>query len=739
VFAILTLCFALASGTQARAFVPPESDRSPLATSDDAHGGDDDIRTYRGRPVIVTASRLSEPLDRALKSVTVITAEDIARQHALTVADALRAVPALDVQSSGGSYGSVVDIRLRGADTDQVLVLLDGVQVNSTWLGSFNFADMPAENIERIEVVRGPASALYGSQAVGGVINIISRKGRRGFHPALTIEGGSLGTRRAAASLDGGAGAISYSLTLSRLTSDGVAPHDGYRNASFSSMFEIRPASDKRVGLTARYTDGRKQAPYDFLWACDDFWNCTYFQTNDPNNSVENRFLDLSLKYTHDVSSRWNYSIGIGQVNGSLRNVNEPDPDPVFEATDPDTSIPYTPTVMNTLLDTRRSLAGTQHNLQVLPWAVFSFGVEGELEEAERTDYSNFSGPDPQFTSVVVDRTNVACFAQQRLDVGPPGLVPPWKEASEGRLKRTLRTLQASASLALGLRVDSNSQFGSELSPNVAAGVEIGRTGTGLSFAWSESYNAPSLTDLYFPGYSNPELKPETSSTVEVTLRQKLLGHRPGAWLSSVPGRALPRPRSEQSGGGEPGTRAAPGWSSPDLTVEVSYFDTRYDDLIAFDAAFFKPGNVARAEVRGAEAVLSIDFSDRVGAALSYAYQDAKKWASASAEAERLQRRPRGLFNAGGWAGPFAGVSGRLDLRSTSSVEDKFDFIAADGVLRTGDRPGFTTVDLAVSYAIGPKHRLHLKVRNLFDERYEEVKGFPAPGRTFLAGITLSP
>ena len=170
----------------------------------------------------------------------------------------------------------------------------------------------------------------------------------------------------------------------------------------------------------------------------------------------------------------------------------------------------------------------------------------------------------------------------------------------------------------------------------------------------------------------------------------------------------------------------------------MSYFKTDYDDLIAYDMAFFKPGNVARAKIKGLEAVLSADLRNSAGAVLSYTYLEAKKWASAGAESRRLQRRPRGLFNLALWAGPFRRASGRIDVNTTSSVEDNFDFIGADGVLRSGDRPGFTKVDLALSYALTSRHRIHLKVENLTDERYEEVKGFPAPGRTFLAGVTLS-
>ncbi len=705
--------------------------RALCSQAESESGEEEKIRLYFGRPFIVTASRLGEPLDRALKSVTVITAEDIARRQAVTVAEALRAVPGVSVQSSGGTYGSVVDVRLRGADTDQVLVMIDGVQVNSTWLGAFSFADMPAENVERIEVVRGPASALYGSEAVGGVINIISRRGEGGFAPTLTLQGGSLGTARALASMGGTASIADYSLTVSRLSSDGTGSRDGYDNTSFAGRLGVHASRDKTIALSGRYSDGRKEVPHDFQFACDELWHCT----NDPNNGVENRFTDLSVRYSHEVSRRWDYSVVAGVVDGTLENENDADPDPTFEPPGADTVIAYSPTIQRTTLDTRRYLAETQHNLRVARWGVLSLGVEAELEEAERTDFSNFSSVEPELSRVDVDRTNIAYFAQQRIELGPPGPVPDWKEAKEGMLMRLARRTGLSASASLGLRVDDNSQFGSEASPKAAFGLDLGWTGTAVALIWSESYNAPSLTDLYFPDFSNPDLGPETSSTTEFIFRQKLLGHRAGDRLA----RALSEMAEDAKLEGEgPRLDALPGLTrNLGFTLEASYFMTDYEDLIAVDP-FFAPANVARAEINGFEASLSADLEDKAGAVANYTFLDTKKWPAPDAEGSRLQRRPRNLLNLAIWAGPFAGLSARLDLNTTSSVEDSFNFIGADGVARFGDRPGFTKVDLAASYALSRNYKFHLKIENVFAEDYEEVKGYPAPGRTYLAGVTLS-
>lgn len=698
----------------------------------------EDIKTYLGQPFIVTASRLGEALDHALKAVTVITSEDIARRQAFTVAEVLRGVPGVDVQSSGGTYGSAVDIRMRGADTDQVLVMIDGAQVNSTWLSSFNFADLPAENIDRIEVVRGPASALYGSEAVGGVINIFSKKGSGGLTPSLTLEGGSLGTARAVATVGGGSGSVDYSMTLSRLRSDGLADRDGYENTSFSGRLGIQTAADKKISFAAHYTDGRKNVLYDFKYACDESWNCTNFQTNDPNNRVENRMLIMSTQYEHEVSDLWDYTVAFAQTNGSLANDNVADHDPVFYMDDPDTAISYIPTIFNSNLDSRRSSVETQHNMKLLPWGTTILGAEAELEEAERNDFSNFSTPEPIFTSVDVDRKNFAYFAQQKLDFGPPAQVPDWEKVKDGAFMRFAREMELSAGAAVGVRVDDNSQFGMEASPKAAAGVSLGATGSGVTFIWAQSYNAPSLTDLYYPGFSNPDLKPETSSTTEVSFRQKLLGHRNQATIARAVSEVAEALARAARGEDISLDMNEIGASDLGLTLEASYFKTNYDDLIGYDMAFFLPNNIARAEIKGVEAALSAGYKNKTGAALTYTYLETKKWASPEAEGHSLQRRPGNLFGASVWAGPFGGVSGSLDLNASGEVKDNYDFMGADGVLRFGDRPGYTKVDLALSYALSPRHRIHVKLQNVFDEDYEEVKGYPAPGRTLLAGIKLS-
>ena len=145
---------------------------------------------------VITSSRIEEPLSRVTSTVTVITGEEIKRQQARTVVEVLRNIPGMIVQTQG-TLGEEANIRIRGAEFDQVLVLIDGIKVNSPLTGEFDFGDLPIDNIERIEVVRGAHSAFYGSEAIGGVVNIITKSGKKqneGF--SFLAEGGNQETFR---------------------------------------------------------------------------------------------------------------------------------------------------------------------------------------------------------------------------------------------------------------------------------------------------------------------------------------------------------------------------------------------------------------------------------------------------------------------------------------------------------------------------------------------------------------
>ncbi len=166
--------------------------------------------------IIVTATRTAQTADETLASVTVITRAEIERRQATSVQEVLRGVPGVGIANSGG-LGQPAGVFLRGTESDQVLVLVDGLRTGSVSAGATAFESIPIDEIERIEIVRGPRSSLYGSEAIGGVIQIVTRKGGGALKPQFSAGGGSHATYKVAGGLSGGGERGWFNLSASRL------------------------------------------------------------------------------------------------------------------------------------------------------------------------------------------------------------------------------------------------------------------------------------------------------------------------------------------------------------------------------------------------------------------------------------------------------------------------------------------------------------------------------------------
>ncbi len=204
-------------------------------------------------PLVVTSTRQETTATRSPASVTVITSEELANRQILTVADALRGVPGIDVNQSGAP-GQLTSVFVRGLSSEATQVLIDGVPVNQGLAGLFNFADLTTENIERIEVVRGPQSSLFGPRAGGGVVNIITRSGGAKPASSLTLEGGSFGTFRETASTAGTAGPVDYLVSLHHLDTDNDRPNNQYRYTSGTAKIGWQAADTLRLSTLFLYS-----------------------------------------------------------------------------------------------------------------------------------------------------------------------------------------------------------------------------------------------------------------------------------------------------------------------------------------------------------------------------------------------------------------------------------------------------------------------------------------------------
>ncbi|MEW5757486.1 MAG: TonB-dependent vitamin B12 receptor [Pseudomonadota bacterium] len=213
-------------------------------------------------PLIVTATRTAQTADETLSSVTVITKKEIERLQAQSVQDLLRGVPGVSIANNGGA-GKATSVFLRGTESDHVLVLVDGVKVGSATLGTTSFQDIPVEQIERIEIVRGPRSSLYGSEAIGGVIQIFTRKGGGAFKPFFHIGGGSNRTHNVSTGVSGGGDRGWFNVSASGFATEGFdartdsdPDRDGYRNRSGSLRAGRQFDSGIELDIHAMHAEG---------------------------------------------------------------------------------------------------------------------------------------------------------------------------------------------------------------------------------------------------------------------------------------------------------------------------------------------------------------------------------------------------------------------------------------------------------------------------------------------------
>lgn len=217
--------------------------------------------------VVVTATRVAQPIGDVVADVTVVDRAAIERSGATGLADVLARLPGVSFARNGGP-GTTTSVYLRGAETRFTAVFVDGVRVDSQSTGGASWNAIPLSQIDRVEVVRGPAAAVYGSDALGGVIQIFTRKGEAGFLPAVEVGVGSLGTRKVAASLSGQQGAVDYAIGLSREISEGFngqpaanPDRDGYWTTAASARLGWQLNASQR--LEATLLDSSMTAQYD--------------------------------------------------------------------------------------------------------------------------------------------------------------------------------------------------------------------------------------------------------------------------------------------------------------------------------------------------------------------------------------------------------------------------------------------------------------------------------------------
>jgi len=443
------------------------------------------------QPIVVTATRIPQPLETLPATVTVLSAAQLQEQGDTSLADAFSAVPGVDLVQSGG-IGQPASLFVRGADSDQVLVLRDGVPVNdgSSPVGAFDFGEDLLGGVSKIEIVRGPLSGLYGSNAIGGVVNMITPQGKGAIAGDASLEGGSQASLFGAANVGGATGIFDYTagvesgsttgfdLTPQRMSYYTDQP-DGFRTSTGYLNLGVTPLEGTRIGLILR---GRE--------AVEGYDN---FGFDDPEGTarLNNLFGRLSAD-TSLADGGWQSGLA-----ASLTRDDRHYADPLLAA-DPTQSSEYSLyRGINQLLQWNNRI-----NLAALPEGGIDFGFEhGSQSVAVVSDTSSYGYP-----------YDNSVAAHRDTDAGYAGIVT------------TLDRLTLSANA----REEKIGAIASAFTWRAGGNFALPEIASNLRLSYGTGFEAPSLYDLFgidSYGYvGNPALKPERSNEVELGLRTDLPG-----------------------------------------------------------------------------------------------------------------------------------------------------------------------------------------------------------------------
>lgn len=404
--------------------------------------------------VVVTAEAQPTDLDSLPVAATVITRDEIERSRATSALDLLRTVPGLDVVQSGGASG-VTSVFLRGTNSNQALVLVDGVKMNSPYFGGFDFSTLAAAGIDRIEIVRGPYSALYGSEAIGGVVQLFTRRGA-----GVPFSAGGRVAAGNASTFDGNAfatlaqGPVEFAGGWRRLTTRGELPNDFFAATNLSGALNVQVAPDVRIGLIAHRDTSRSGIPFSG-------------ETPTPQRTTTFDSTTFAVPVTISFTQKATLEL---QGSYGLDKPTYADPDDPFGFTASAT-------------DSRRT-AGRAVFSYAASWNRLSVG--GDLEKTKVTSEDSFGVPLDGVT-----QSNWSGFLEDRAEL-----------------------FGKRVSLTAGLRYDHNDSFGAKWSPRAAVAWRLAPTFT-LRLSGGAAFRAPSAGELSYPFSGNPALLPERSTSFE--------------------------------------------------------------------------------------------------------------------------------------------------------------------------------------------------------------------------------
>ncbi len=580
-------------------------------------------------PVVVTAARAPQPIGETLADVTVIGAEEIARSGVQSLTALLQRQPGVEIVQNGGP-AAVSSAFLRGANGSQTLVLIDGLRAGSSSDGSTSLEAIPLDQIERVEILRGPASSLYGADAIGGVVQVFTKRAEgAALAPNATVGYGTYDTAALGGGLSGVSGPLRYALQLG-----------GRRSSGFNAI--VNPQNIAYNPDRDGFASGNATASGTWTWAGG-----------------------------QDLAAQYFYSHVNAQFDGS----------PSFD---------------DRTITTVEAWSVSSRNKLAERWTSTLTAGEGIDESTSETAYGNFPFRTTQRQYLWQNELAFAAGSagvilerrEERLTTSPPF---PVDERDTHSATGVLQLRHGALSLQGNLRYDDSNQYGAKTTGGLALGYA-------LSAAWritagaSTGFKAPSFNDLYYPGFSNPNLVPETSRNVEG-----------GIYWSG-------------RGGGVRWEARAIGYRN------------RVEELIVFgcDADFHcLPRNVASATLQGATLGLELSFAEtQIVASLDL--QDPID----DATGNLLPRRARehGAIRAIRQAGP-------LSL----GVEYVASSLRYDDAADTRKLGGYGVVNLTLEWPFAKGFTLLVRGDNAFNRNYQLAADYSTGGATVYAAIRWQP
>jgi vitamin B12 transporter len=631
--------------------------------------------------ISVTANRIQGPQAAIGSAVTSISGEELERRQIRVVSDALRELPGVAVNRSG-PVGAATEIRVRGAEANQSLVFLDGVRINDPAAGTeFDFANLLALEVERIDVLRGPQSALYGSDAIGGVVNIVTRKGEPGpTRLRANIEGGSFNTVTGAASVSGGTEAYDYLFAGQGFSTRGVSTakrfdafsptrsldRDGYKSGTGLAKVSARLTENLEVSGVARYTEF--DADRDGFGAASDGYPFAAAVDSRDHEKGKQFFGRAQAKATL-LDGAWDHVLGLSYTNQDRRSFDGTDLK-TFASLGEMTRFDYQ---TNVRLRTSGALPASH---------VLTFGADHTRDAVESFTAFPFPADAPNPLANHID--NAALVGQYQI----------------GLFERLFVTGS--------IRQDFNDRFEEATTYRLASAYTFDQTKTKIRASWGTGVKNPTTFELF--GFSgdfipNGDLEPERGEGWDAGFDQPL-------------------------------------WSGR-IVLDATYFQQRVKDLISNETVadpadptgfVTRPINLAGgSKIDGVELGLTIKPIDGLSLRSAYTFTDGEDATGAT-----LTRRPRHIasFNAN-YA--FREGKANVNLGVVHNGRQKDNAFDAVTFARTAvPLKAFTLVSLAASYKVHQKAEVYGRIENLFDKQYEEVLTYRTPGRAAYGGVKVS-